>query len=196
MAAVVEESACGAPGRTARAARPIVGAGNRGRGDGAGMRAARVIVGVGNCERGDDAAGIEAARALASRARAVGIAVREHEGEALSLIDVWRDAGSLVLIDAVRGGGRPGSIVRADASAAPLPASLHPAGSTHAFGVDGALELARALGRLPERVVLLGVVGARFDAGAALSDAVRSAIEPLAAAALTELGAPEPACGR
>jgi hypothetical protein len=85
--------------------------------------------------------------------------------------------------------------VRAEASAAPLPALLRPASSTHAFGVHAALELARALGRLPQRVVVLGVVGARFDAGAALSTAVRSAISPLADAALRELCAPEPGGG-
>ncbi len=49
--------------------------------------------------------------------------------------------------------------------------------STHAFGVGDAVELARALGRLPARVVVYGVEGADFTAGAPLSAAVESAVE-------------------
>jgi hydrogenase maturation protease len=49
--------------------------------------------------------------------------------------------------------------------------------STHAFGVGDAVELARTLGRLPSRMVVYGVEGSDFDAGAALSPPVLAAVD-------------------
>ena len=61
----------------------------------------------------------------------------------------------------------------------PLPATF--AGrSTHAFTVAQAIELARSLGRLPARLVVVGIEGRSFEAGAALGPAVAAAIEPAA----------------
>ena len=60
---------------------------------------------------------------------------------------------------------RPGRCTASTrARAAFPPASFR--SSTHAFGVGDAVELARALGRLPRRVVVYGVEGADFAAGA------------------------------
>jgi hypothetical protein len=42
--------------------------------------------------------------------------------------------------------------------------------------------VARVLGRLPETVVVYGVEGDRFEAGAALSDAVAAAVQRLVGA--------------
>ena len=52
--------------------------------------------------------------------------------------------------------------------------------STHAFGVADAVELARALDRLPERLDVYAIEGASFAAGAPLSPAVAAAIDELA----------------
>jgi hydrogenase maturation protease len=53
--------------------------------------------------------------------------------------------------------------------------------STHALGVAEAIELARALGRLPARLEVYAIEGARFTAGAGLSPAVEQAVGKLAA---------------
>ncbi len=50
-----------------------------------------------------------------------------------------------------------------------------PAG-THGFGLAGAIELARALDRLPARLVVVGVEAVGFEHGAPLSGPVRAAI--------------------
>jgi hydrogenase maturation protease len=52
--------------------------------------------------------------------------------------------------------------------------------STHALGVPEAIELARALGRLPARLEVYAIEGARFTAGAELSPAVERAVRELA----------------
>ncbi len=149
-------------------------------------RAAVVLIGVGNALRHDDAAGLEVARLVRARAGAAGIAVREQEGEALGLLDQWEGAEAALLVDAFRSGAPPGTVHRMDASAQPLRAELRGSSSTHAVGMGEAIELGRALGRLPPRVVVYGVEGRCFSAGSGLSEEVEAAIGPLSETVLRE----------
>jgi hydrogenase maturation protease len=139
-----------------------------------------IVIGVGNAWRGDDAAGLAVARRLRVLAPP-GVDVREHEGEASGLVEAWAGADSVVVVDASASGAAAGTVRRFDAAAAPLPASALRS-STHAFGVPEAIELARALGRLPARLDVYAVEGERFEAGAALTPAVADAVEALACA--------------
>ena len=59
--------------------------------------------------------------------------------------------------------------------------------STHAMGIADALELGRTLGRAPRRVVVLGIEGASFGMGEAMTPAVAGAIDELVASVLGEL---------
>ena len=103
----------------------------------------------------------------------------EHEGEPTGLIGAWEGRRIAIVVDAMAGGGPPGAVRCFDATAAKLPASF--AGqSTHAFTVAQAIELARSLGRLPDRLMVVGIEGASFEAGAALEPPVAEAIEPAA----------------
>ena len=144
-----------------------------------------LVIGIGNADRGDDAAGL----AVAARVRAAappGIEVVQYEGEPVSLIDRWDRARTVYLADAVSSGGRPGSIYRFDATAQPLGAQFSRRG-THAFGVAETIELARALGRLPPRLIGYGIEGRSFDAGAPLSPEARRAVSIASARLLEEL---------
>lgn len=145
-----------------------------------------VVIGVGNRYRSDDGAGLEAARRVAALPGAEALDVREEEGEPVALLDAWEGARVAVLIDAVSSGGAPGTIHRVDASDAALPASLRGSTSTHAVSVAEAIELGRALNRLPAKVVVYGVEGAQFDAGDELSPAVAAVIDDVAARVLAE----------
>ncbi len=91
----------------------------------------------------------------------------------------------MVVIDAARTGAPAGSVLRFDAAEKPLPAGFFRS-STHAFGVAEAVELARALGRLPGRVVVYGIEGRSFEAGGRLSKEVRRAVEEVAARVASE----------
>ncbi len=135
-----------------------------------------VVIGVGNRWRGDDGAGLEAAAVLASDP---GMTVHEHEGDGTGLLELWAGADAVVLIDAIHGGAAPGDLHRLDVSDAPLRhAAAHP--SSHAIGVAEAIELSRALGSLPRRVVVCGVEGAAFATGRGLSPVVANRIPMLA----------------
>jgi hydrogenase maturation protease len=146
-----------------------------------------MVVGVGNALRGDDGAGLEVARRLRERAASAGVAVRELEGEGVGLLDLWEGALAVVIVDTVRSGAAPGTVHRLDATDGPLPAGVRRSSSTHAVGVAEAIELARALGRLPSRVIVYGVEGRDFRAGAALSPAVAASLDGVADAVLREV---------
>jgi|SRR5271157_44393 len=143
-----------------------------------GLRATTIIIGVGNESRGDDGAGIAAARLLKSRITP-GIEVLEQSGEGTALMDAWRGASRVILIDAVCSGVTPGTIHRLDAAATPVPTSIFPC-STHSFGLADAIEMARALHELPPQVIIYGIEGAAFDEGTPLSSAVELAIRAVA----------------
>jgi len=144
-----------------------------------------VVVGVGNAYRGDDGAGLAVAERLRERLPA-GVDVVTCEQEASRVIDAIEDREAAVLVDASSSGSAPGTVHRFDASADAVPARAFRS-STHAFGVGEAVELARALGKLPPRVVVFGVEGKEFAAGEGLSPAVAAAVEPVAEAVLEEL---------
>jgi hydrogenase maturation protease len=141
------------------------------------------VIGVGNAYRGDDAVGLLVARRLCDR----GLEAIEEEGEPVALIDTFADRDTVVLVDAVRSGSTPGTVHRVDVSDRSLPTALLGSTSTHAIGLGEAIELARALGRLPRRIVVFGVEGARFDVGAALSPDVAAAVPGLVESVAAEL---------
>ena len=143
-----------------------------------------LIIGVGNPFRGDDAAGLLAVRRLQSAG--LGLAqVVEHSGEGASLMDVWKGARAVILIDAVSSGGRPGTICRLEPTTTPLPAEMFQ-GSTHAFSIPQAIELSRALNELPPQVVIFGIEGKNFQAGMEVSKEVNDALPELVRRVLEE----------
>ncbi len=137
----------------------------------------RLVIGVGNPDRGDDAAGRIVARRLRERESDV-LAVRESSGEASGLMETWAGFDDVVLVDACRGAGEPGSIHRLEAEDLDRLASFqqHRRESTHSFGVSSAIALARALGTLPPRLVVYAIEAASFDDAAGLSPAVEAAV--------------------
>ena len=142
------------------------------------------VIGVGNRWRSDDAAGL----IVADRLRSTGIEVVDCEGEPITLIAAFRDEDAVVIVDAVSSGAEPGTVHRLDAAEGPLPAELF-AASTHHLGVPDALELARALDRLPAVCVVIGIEAARFEAGDELSPAVEAAVDAAATAVRREVDA-------
>lgn len=171
---------------------------------GPGSAPGTLIVGIGNALRGDDAAGLAVARRLEEALSGrhdpqvlSGAAVLRHDGEGASLMEVWQGREAVILVDAVLSGAAPGAIHRLDALSQPLPAGWLRC-STHAFGVAEAVELARAMGRLPPRLVLYGIEANSFAPGAGLSPEVGAAVPVVAELVLQEARAkiPYPSDGR
>jgi hydrogenase maturation protease len=149
------------------------------------MSATTVVIGVGNMLCGDDAAGRELVRRLRRRRLPPGTTALESAGELSSLIEAWRGARRVILVDAARGEDAPGTVRRFE-SDRPLPAVLS-GGSSHSLGVTEALELARSLGELPPELVVYAIQGLSFELGAQLSREVERALDPLIEQVLEEL---------
>ncbi len=153
-----------------------------------------LVVGLGSPDRGDDAVGIVVGRAVAAR-HLPDVDVVAHE-DPTDLVELWSGRDLVVVVDAVRSGAEPGTLVVVETGTGDqrLPESTWGRtgrGGTHAFGLASAVELARALGRLPSRVVLVGVEAASFDHGAPLSPAVAAAVPHAVGRVLAMVGASE-----
>ena len=153
--------------------------------DDAAPRAVQVI-GIGNELRRDDGAGIAVARRLELGDRPPGVRVSAAHGEAIELLERWSGCDAVVIVDSMRSGAAPGTIRRLDAGDAPLPVRIGGSSSTHAVSLGEAIELARALDRLPHRVVVYAVEGCAFGSGIGLSDEVAAAVDGLARDVLRE----------
>lgn len=144
-----------------------------------------LIIGVGNDYRGDDAVGLFVARRLRKRLKG-GVEIVERSGEGASLIEVWRGAHLVIVVDASQSGAKPGAIRRFDAHARKIPAR-HFKYSTHAFSIAQAVELSRALGELPPRTFVYGIEGENFSAGEGLSEVVEKSARKLEERILSDL---------
>jgi len=117
-------------------------------------RATRVLVaGVGNIFMADDGFGVEVVRRLAQRQLPAGVDVQDFGIRGLDLMyALGEDYDAVVLVDAVPRGEAPGtlSVIEPEVEAQDMPLDAH--------GMDPVkvLALARQIGEVPERVLLVG----------------------------------------
>ena len=143
-----------------------------------------LVIGIGNECRQDDAAGLAALRCLQQQ-NLEGVRLAECDGEPAKLLDLWRGATNVILIDAVSSGAAPGTIHWFDVENEPLPSQLFQI-SSHGLGVGQAIELGRALNYLPPILKLYGIEGKNFGQGEGLSAEVAESI-PAVASCIQEM---------
>ncbi|NUR62655.1 MAG: hydrogenase maturation protease [Catenulispora sp.] len=156
---------------------------------------APVVIGVGNDFRHDDGAG-PAVLAVLQAAREVlpdGVRLAVCDGEPTRMIELWDHARLAIVVDAAApdpgAGLLPGAVVRWEMPREPAagrtaagvaPPIRSDSSGTHALGPGTAVRLARVLDRLPERLLLLAIVGADFRPGPGLSEAVTETVAHVA----------------
>jgi len=143
------------------------------------------VIGVGNPFRGDDSIGLRVVQTLRERTPEAALFF-EVSGEAIALMEAFAEKNTVLLIDAAQTGAAAGTLHRFDASQQPLPSSLLRY-STHLLSVPDALEMARALDRLPEKIIVYGIEGTHFDTSESLSPALESSLESVVNQILEEL---------
>jgi hydrogenase maturation protease len=105
------------------------------------------------------------------------------------MIDAWTGADVAVVVDAVRlREPTAGRVHRTMVDGIPGGASMT---SSHGLGIPEAVELAKALDRLPGRLVLYTVEVAETGYGIGLSSPIAGAVPDLVEAILRELATPE-----
>ncbi|MEI5525579.1 hydrogenase maturation protease [Streptomyces brasiliscabiei] len=157
------------------------------------------VIGVGNEFRRDDGVGAAVVAGLREQADGLPLppctVLAVCDGDPARLIGLWEDAGLAVVVDAAHAHpGHPGRVHRLELDAGQSARS----GSTssHGLGLGEAVELARALGRLPGRLVVYAVEGADGSFGTGLSPAVTASLEPLVDTVRDEITRYRSASGR
>jgi len=135
-----------------------------------------LVIGIGSEYRSDDRIGIEIARSLKTK-NLLNVEIVVESGDGATLMERWKKAETVILIDAVSSSAEPGTIHRIDANKQQIPSAFFHS-STHAFGIAEAVEIARSLHQLPSQIIIYGIEGSTFGVGGVLSSAVRAAINP------------------
>ena len=144
-----------------------------------------LILGIGNPLMGDDGAGIEAARMLAESDLPENVTVLEAGTPGWGLAEWIRGWPSVVIVDAVCMGQKPGEWRRFNESDVRLVAGQG-AISLHESDLAGGLALAQALDLLPERLTFYGIEPESTDHGMMLSPSVRATLPGLVKSILND----------
>jgi hydrogenase maturation protease len=115
------------------------------------------IIGIGS-PRGWDRVGWEAVRGLEARglpgrfpATTIRLSIADRPGS--RLVNLVEKTSAVILVDALRGGAVPGTVLRLTPEQLDRDHGI----SSHGVGVAQALSLAAALGRLPAHLSLYGI---------------------------------------
>ena len=114
-----------------------------------------VILGVGNLLLSDEGVGVHVANQLMEMDLPEGVEVYEGGTDGFRLMSVVTGADRLIVVDAVKGGGEPGSIYRFDVNDAPsMPDSYKT--SVHQIGILEVIHFSEFVGKgkTPEATII------------------------------------------
>jgi hydrogenase maturation protease len=137
-----------------------------------------MVLGLGNVLCGDDGLGVVVIARLRERYEIPeGVSVLDGGTLGLSLLPYVEDSEKVILVDAIDVEEPPGSFVRLEGDeVGPAVAGRL---SVHQVGVADLLDAARWRGRLPEELVLLGIVPETLEVGVTLSARVEAGLPGL-----------------
>ncbi|MCX7853970.1 MAG: HyaD/HybD family hydrogenase maturation endopeptidase [Caldilineales bacterium] len=145
-----------------------------------------LVLGLGNILLGDEGLGVRAVERLQARFHfPEEVQVMDGGVAGLDLLPYLEGVTHLLVVDAVRMGAEPGTLVRLEGESLPLglPMKL----SVHQVGLHELLLLAHLQEILPPRVVVWGMEPAALEPGLELSPAVEAGLEGLVQAVADEL---------
>jgi hydrogenase maturation protease len=134
-----------------------------------------VVLGVGNAHRHDDGVGVFVAQRV-RREASNAVKVLDNMRDSVDLMEAWEDAETVIVVDAVSSGAKPGTIYKIEVGEHPLPEILCRY-SSHNLSIGEAIGLSRALGTLPPRLLICGIEGTNFHLGSGLSPEVEVSAE-------------------
>jgi hydrogenase maturation protease len=143
-----------------------------------------VVLGIGNLILRDEGVGVHAVRELEGRKLPAHVEVIDGGTSLMELLPIIQEAERIIVIDALKGGGEPGTIYRVfpdDLMAeAERPLSLHQVGLLEILG------MARQLGGDPQ-VVIIGVEPNEISWGMELTPEVEAKLPKVIETVLGEL---------
>ncbi len=137
------------------------------------------VVGLGNRWATDDGVGLEIVQRLQAKWEATQnntVTFKTLAQATVELLSFMEQCDLLLLVDALSGSGPPGTIHREIWQPGLLASRGTERASSHGLGVREMLDLADALSRLPEQVILWGVEVASTETGQGLSPPVATSV--------------------
>jgi len=145
-----------------------------------------VVIGVGNLLLGDEGVGVHAVRELKKRALPPGVEVLDAGVAGIGLLDLFQGAEKVLLIDAADMNRPPGTVVRFTPDDIQSQGE-NPRFSAHDVGLLEVLQLAKALGKSPPQVVIVGVQPKEISWRMDLTPEIQAALPKVVEAVLKEL---------
>jgi hydrogenase maturation protease len=138
-----------------------------------------LVLGVGNLLLSDEGVGVHVAQRMMTMAMPPEVHVVDVEGgtDGFGLVKVITQADRIILIDAVKGGGRPGSIYRFEIEDCPPYPDIFKT-SVHQISILEVINLSSLIGPTP-RTTVIGIEPASLEMGMNLSPAVEAKITPV-----------------
>jgi hydrogenase maturation protease len=148
-----------------------------------------MILGIGNLLCRDDGIGVRIAVEMQGIDKYSGIRIVDggSSPDLFSLLD--DDIDKLIIVDALRGSGRPGDIYRLDLHGENIADGTTT--SLHGMGVLDSLKLMKQLGQQPPRVTVIGIEPADVSHGLELSPIIESMVPAIIGAVESEIGRPD-----
>lgn len=141
-----------------------------------------LVIGVGNLLLRDEGIGIHVVQALQKMALPDNVTVIDG-GLSPHLVEIVEAGDRVIVVDAARGKGEPGTIYRL------YPNDLDSTTSfAHDIGIEQALKIMALTGNQPSEIVIIGVEPAEIDWGTELSEKLWGKLPAIIKAVLAEVG--------
>jgi hydrogenase maturation protease len=148
------------------------------------MRA--VVLGIGNTILTDEAAGVRAAMALESAYQMPdNVQVIDGGTSGMEMIEDLSDLDFLIVIDVVKTGAAPGTVVKIAGD--DIPVFFRRKLSPHQIALPDVLASLELLGTMPQEIVVLGVEPVSLELGMEMTSTVAERIPTLVDMAVAEL---------
>lgn len=136
----------------------------------------------------DEGIGVRAAEELLARYRfPEDVEVLDGGTSGIELLSYIADRDHLIIVDAIKGGMPPGTIVRVEGE--DVPARFRTRISPHQLGISDLMAAATLTGELPGRLVLFGIEPKTIEMGLGFSDEVRAGFDKLLGVIVEEIRA-------
>lgn len=145
-----------------------------------------LVLGIGNILLQDEGVGVRVANQLKQRFEIPPeVNVLDGGTAGMALLDDILDAHRVIVVDAVKTGDPPGTIVRLEGDE--VPALLQQGITPHQLGLFDLLGALTFAGRKPPQLVLFGIVPQSLDLSLALSPIIESKVDSVVDQVVAEL---------
>jgi hydrogenase maturation protease len=152
------------------------------------MKETTVVIGLGNLYMKDDGVGLRVAQSLKKMELGENVVVQEYPEMDLTVIENFREASRVIVVDAVRGWKEPGTISKL--AFVPRKSDLSELPSLHSLELSDVLDLASSAGILNCPVIVVGVEPKDDSLGNELTAEVEAALPKVIEAVIKELDHP------